>query len=146
MLSYGCRIRCVLQYVEVCCSLMQYVRYSLMHLLGLPYDKRKRLVERQSSVACIPQHTSIHCNTLQHTATHCNTLQHTATHCITLQHTATHCNTLQHTATHCNTLQHTATHTHSGSHVTRRSASRWFLAYHNKLQHPATYCNAQLYR
>jgi len=88
---------CVLQCVEVCCSVLQCVA-----VLQSPWP-----------LACSMKPT--HCNALQFTATRCST----ATHCNslqlttpglfgrakTLQRTATKCNSLQYTATHCNSLQ-----------------------------------------
>ena len=46
----------VLQYVVVCCSILQ----------------------NTATLCNTPSHITTHCNTLQHTATHCNTLYHTS--------------------------------------------------------------------
>jgi len=139
-----CRECCsVMQYVAVCCSVLQCVQpntHTTTHCSTLQRKVSVMAVNVWSLgliFAVKLQPTATHFNTLQHPATPCNTLQHTASHCNELQSTAahdicqeieeaTHCNTLQHTATHCNTLQHTATHT---------------ATHCNTLQHTATHCN-----
>ena len=64
-------LRTVLQYVAVCCSMLQCAsvccsawQYDMTHM-----HKSHR----------VQTFLTIYCNTLQHAATHCNTPQHTAT-------------------------------------------------------------------
>jgi len=145
----------VLQYVAVCCSVLQCVAYEWCCDLRCEYSRRFLCTHptcntlQHTATHCDNSHTVTHRNTLQHTTTHCDTPQHTATHCNAPQRTSlhssyvhhwsvgvnesrAHCNTPQHTATHRNTLQHTAT-------LCNRTAT-----HRNALQHTATHCNTQI--
>ena len=78
-----CRKRCsmlqsnyILQYVAVCCSVLQCA--SIKRALCLRGRLKKKMTKQ-------------HCKALRSTAKHCKALQSTAKHCKALQGTAKHC-------------------------------------------------------
>ena len=67
-------VRCsLLQFVEVCCSVLQCVTVKI-HLRTFA---RERMVGQKGRAGGGERIRVTHCITLQYTATHCNTLQHT---------------------------------------------------------------------
>ena len=74
-LKKACR---VLQYVAVCCNVLQRVAACCSVLQPSFYDLLEGDAVVDLKKVCL---VNIQC-----TATHCNTLQYTATHCITLQY------------------------------------------------------------
>ena len=147
-------LQCVLQWVAVCCSVLQCVnrRMSLLHSTQVYVCCNACCSVLQCSVACC---SVFKCRMLSSHSTQWLCVEiYVAVCCNVLQCVAV-CNTLQRHATHCNTLQHTPTHTPTNTTIQSlkvlatiqmqdRDASSPDAATHcNTLQHTATHTTIQ---
>ena len=113
-----CRKRCsmlqsnyILQYVAVCCSVLQCA--SIKRALCLRGRLKKKRQKSTAKHCEALQSTAKHCKALQSTAKHCKVLQSkelqsTAKNCKALQIISKNCKELQRTTKHCKALQSTA--------------------------------------